>query len=312
MLRYNLQDSLVLSPSNNTDDNGFADSGIPTIEVMSANEYHEHFHDTEHYRLLCTSLSNIRYCKADIMGNFVTGTFRIPSKEALLGGHLSFSFYMADSQLIFIDDMNFCASVLKQISGFPMTEPRTISRFLLTFMEYLIKDDVFFLQHFEEMLTHLEEELVNKNDTSFNHKILQIRKKLASLSSYYEQLQDMGEALQQNLTGPQDEKTCLLFGLFADRSGRLYSNVQMLKEYSMQLREMHQTQVDMHQNQIMKFLTIVTTIFMPLTLIAGWYGMNFINMPELVSPYGYIVVCVLSLLIVLVEIWLFKIKNWFD
>ena len=48
----------------------------------------------------------------------------------------------------------------------------------------------------------------------------------------------------------------------------------MLKEYSMQLREMHQAQVDMRQNEIMKFLTIVTTIFMPLSLIAGWYGMN--------------------------------------
>ena len=49
----------------------------------------------------------------------------------------------------------------------------------------------------------------------------------------------------------------------------------------MQLREMHQTQVDIRQNEIMKFLTIVTTIFMPLTLIAGWYGMNFTYMPEI-------------------------------
>ena len=40
------------------------------------------------------------------------------------------------------------------------------------------------------------------------------------------------------------------------------------KEYSLQLREMHQTQVDMRQNQIMKILTIVTTVFLPLSLIA--------------------------------------------
>ena len=55
----------------------------------------------------------------------------------------------------------------------------------------------------------------------------------------------------------------------------MYDMVQTLKEYSMQLREMHQTQIDIRQNEIMKVLTIVTTLFMPLTLIAGWYGMNF-------------------------------------
>ncbi|MGJ5623990.1 hypothetical protein MYD03_00160 [Mediterraneibacter gnavus] len=62
--------------------------------------------------------------------------------------------------------------------------------------------------------------------------------------------------------------------------------VQTLKEYSMQLREMHQTQIDIRQNEIMKVLTIVTTLFMPLTLIAGWYGMNFAHMPELTAPGG--------------------------
>lgn len=85
----------------------------------------------------------------------------------------------------------------------------------------------------------------------------------------------------------------------------------MMKEYSMQLREMHQTQVDIRQNEIMKFLTIVTTVFMPLSLIAGWYGMNFVSMPELKFPYGYAVVCIVCLLIVALEIWFFKRKKWF-
>lgn len=79
----------------------------------------------------------------------------------------------------------------------------------------------------------------------------------------------------------------------------------------MQLREMHQTQVDIRQNEIMKFLTIVTTIFMPLTLIAGWYGMNFVHMPELSLRYGYVVICGICLLIMLIEIWFFKKKKWF-
>ena len=99
-------------------------------------------------------------------------------------------------------------------------------------------------------------------------RILAARKALSALSAYYEQLSDMGETLQQDAAERGNERDSLLFGLFSDKAGRLYSTVQMMKEYSMQLREMHQTQVDIRQNEIMKFLTIVTTVFMPLSLIA--------------------------------------------
>lgn len=142
-------------------------------------------------------------------------------------------------------------------------------------------------------------------------RILAARKALSALSAYYEQLSDMGETLQQDAAERGNERDSLLFGLFSDKAGRLYSTVQMMKEYSMQLREMHQTQVDIRQNEIMKFLTIVTTVFMPLSLIAGWYGMNFVSMPELKFPYGYAVVCIVCLLIVALEIWFFKRKKWF-
>ena len=68
---------------------------------------------------------------------------------------------------------------------------------------------------------------------------------------------------------------------------------------------------DIRQNEIMKVLTIVTTLFMPLTLIAGWYGMNFAHMPELTAPGGYGIICVVCLLLIAVEIWIFKKKGWF-
>ena len=66
----------------------------------------------------------------------------------------------------------------------------------------------------------------------------------------------------------------------------------------------------MKQNRIMTVLTVVTAIFMPLTLIVGWYGMNFVYMPELQSPFGYPAVMVVSLLIVLFCLIFFKKKKW--
>ena len=101
------------------------------------------------------------------------------------------------------------------------------------------------------------------------------------------------------------------FETLEKRLTRLSNVTDRLAEYSIQLREMHQTQVEMRQNQIMQFLTIVTTIFMPLTLITGWYGMNFKAMPELDTSYGYFIVIGVCILIIILEVIYFKKKKWF-
>lgn len=88
-------------------------------------------------------------------------------------------------------------------------------------------------------------------------------------------------------------------------------NAQNLREYSLQIRELYQTQIQMRQNKVMQLLTVVTTIFMPLTLLTGWYGMNFDRMPELHWEFGYAVVIGISVILVIVEIWYFKKKGWF-
>lgn len=64
-------------------------------------------------------------------------------------------------------------------------------------------------------------------------------------------------------------------------------------------------------NEIMKVLTIVSVIFMPLTFIVGVYGMNFSNMPELEEPYGYFITLASMLFLVLIMVLYFKWKKWF-
>ena len=70
----------------------------------------------------------------------------------------------------------------------------------------------------------------------------------------------------------------------------------------MQIREVYQSLIDERQNEIMKLLTIVTTIVLPLSLVAGWYGMNFTNMPELTWHYGYGFIILLSIVITILNI----------
>ena len=100
------------------------------------------------------------------------------------------------------------------------------------------------------------------------------------------------------------------FKLFSNRVSRLHDMVNSLLEYTVQIRDTYQSRLDVKQNRIMTVLTIVTTIFMPLTLIVGWYGMNFKYMPELDSVWGYPVVIIVSLLIVISSLLFFKRKKW--
>jgi magnesium transporter len=98
--------------------------------------------------------------------------------------------------------------------------------------------------------------------------------------------------------------------MFSNRMVRLFDVVSSLRVYTAQLCDLYQSQIDLKQNRIMTVLTVVTAIFMPLTLIVGWYGMNFVYMPELRSPYGYPAVIVGSVLIVVVCLLFFKRKKW--
>lgn len=87
--------------------------------------------------------------------------------------------------------------------------------------------------------------------------------------------------------------------------------MQLLRENMLQLRELYQSKQDARQNKIMGILTIVTTFFLPLTLITGWYGMNFAYMPELKWRYGYPVVILVALIIAVGEFIYFKRKKFF-
>lgn len=61
-----------------------------------------------------------------------------------------------------------------------------------------------------------------------------------------------------------------MFRMTEQQVGRLQAEAQALREYGIQVRELFQTEIDIRQNRIMKILTIVTTIFLPLPLVAGW------------------------------------------
>lgn len=252
-----------------------------------------------------------RFCKAERLHKATAGTYAMPRQQDLTGEKLTFGYCILEDRLIFLDDRSCVKDLLHQMEGYEMTDISDPRMVFFDFLEFLVKDDIVFLQSYEDSLNELEEDLLARKQDNFERRILQVRKELAVLGAYYEQLSDMGETLQQEAAERGWDHAELLFGLYDNKVGRLFDMVQMLKEYSNQLRELHQTRIGSRQNEIMQFLTIVTTIFMPLTLVAGWYGMNFVNMPELSAPHGYAIICLLCLVCLLLEFWVIRKNKWF-
>ena len=138
-------------------------------------------------------------------------------------------------------------------------------------------------------------------------RIQPIRKQLLTLRGYYDQIADMGRDLEENENRYFAKKQLRYFGTVADRADRLKYRTSHLLEYAQQVRDSYQAVIDAKQNENMQFLTMISTIFFPLTLITGWYGMNFQDMPELDG--GYPVIILVSILVVIVCIFIFKKKK---
>lgn len=161
----------------------------------------------------------------------------------------------------------------------------------------------------ENTIMQMEEDILSMQKVTMTANIMKIRREITMLSHYFAQMMDIAEELQQDENDLFQKDQLHHIRIFADRVQRYEQSVQMLKDYIIQVRELQQSQYDLNLNRMMYVFTIVTIIFLPLTLIVGWYGMNFTTMPELTWRYGYLFVIALSLITIVGCIWYFKKKD---
>lgn len=210
------------------------------------------------------------------------------------------------------DESDRIAKCFQEVMGRYQTEKQGLveavpEHFLYYFLDHFILDDRIILENMEFHMSELESHMLQERiNPGFINDILQWKRELMYIWNYYEQLIDLGEVLRDNENDMFPKENTRKFAIFTDRIHRLNQNVQHLKEYTVQLRETHDAMLDYNLNNIMKFFTVITTIFLPLTLIVGWYGMNFKYMPELDWRYGYLSVVIFSALVVLFLVIAFK------
>ena len=255
-------------------------------------------------------IENLFMTKAEVNYDSLTGSFIIPDRSDLLESSNRFAFALDERGIVFIDHDGYAASLVKRIAATKKWRYPGLERFIYDFLETIISGGLNMLERYEDEITIIEDRILEGNLTGELERNNEIRGELLKLKMYYEQLIDLGQELAENENDFFMSDNLRFFELFTARVTRLQGLVSTLKEYTMQVRELYQSELSVKQNRIMTVLTVVTTIIMPLTLVTGWYGMNFKYMPELDSPLAYPIVIGVVILMAISGIIYFKKKKW--
>ncbi|MBQ1534811.1 MAG: hypothetical protein IIZ64_08365, partial [Erysipelotrichaceae bacterium] len=212
--------------------------------------------------------------------------------------------------VIIVDDSGYVKKAMEEIARTKKWTAPCLERFLYDFLDHIVKDDLRIMEKYETELDEMETKIQNnERDISMNGANY-VRSSIRYLLTHYEQLMDVVQELDENENGFFAEENMRYFRSYMNRLDRLYNNAASLRDYSVQIRDYHRESIAVQQNNIMTLLTVVTSVFMPLTLITGWYGMNFRYMPELNVPVSYPIVFIVCILIVVVSLLYFKKKKW--
>ena len=249
--------------------------------------------------------------RAEVNYDSVTGGFNIPARENVPGENHAFSFSLDEKGIIFIDDEGFCNSIIRRIAGTKRLYNPCLERFLYDFLEQIIFHDREMLEGYDHTLDELEDRILDGNTEGVLEQIADIRNDLRDLKIHYTQLIDVCQEFEENENHFFKAENERYFHLVGQRIERLLEMLLTLVDFMIQLRDFCQSKIDEKQNRNLAFLTIISSIFMPLTLIAGWYGMNFKYMPELDKVWAYPLVFVVSVMIVVICIVFFKKNKWF-
>jgi len=176
----------------------------------------------------------------------------------------------------------------------------------------LVVDNYFNVMEFlREQLDEIEDLLVEYPDQNYIHRLHEIRKKIVTVRKY---VFGLLESLQNLISDEPNQIEESNYNYLRDIKDHVQYNfvlVESFKEDQRSLVELNQSNQSNNMNQVMKTLTIVASIFIPLTFIVGVYGMNFHYMPELTWKWGYFGVMGFMAVVTVLMVWYMKRKKWF-
>jgi len=166
------------------------------------------------------------------------------------------------------------------------------------------------LEDMEERIEKLEDDLIRQTAPAKLQSIHILKRELIFLRKSLWPLRETISSLQRSDSPLIDEPNALYFKDIFDHIIAIIDTVDTFRDMLSGMLDIYLSSASMKLNEVMKVLTIIATIFMPLTFLAGVYGMNFKYMPELELPWGYFAVLAVMLTIALLMLKFFRKKKW--
>jgi magnesium transporter len=183
--------------------------------------------------------------------------------------------------------------------------------YLLYVLLDAIVDNYFaILEKFGEKIESLEEQLVSDPDEKILQKIHSIKRELISLRKSVWPLRELVSGLQRSESPLISESTIIYFRDVYDHTIQVIDTVETFRDMVSGMLDIYLSSISNRMNAVMKVLTIIATIFIPLTFIAGVYGMNFKIIPELEWKWGYGAVWLVMLIVAACMLVYFRRKKW--
>jgi magnesium transporter len=260
----------------------------------------------------CRRANSLFRTEVEVYGGYSFTELRVPNGS---GDDDYIALFLKKNLILIIDIFDRDGSTMdifrRVVDRFP-AEKINAAKVVCSFMESLVSDSGAIIENARNNLVEMEEKIVNDDaGEDFNIELLDIKKDLLKFNNYYEQLLDISETLSDNDNDIFPEEDVIYISNLQSKMQRIVNDIDSLENSADHLGDAYSSSLDLKLNHSMKFFTVLTTIFFPITIIVGWYGMNFDSMAEFHWKYGYVFVIALSVLVVTVMMLIGKKRRWF-
>ncbi|MDI3487156.1 magnesium/cobalt transporter CorA [Methanolobus sp. WCC1] len=177
-------------------------------------------------------------------------------------------------------------------------------------LDSIVDNYFIIIEKFGEIIEDLEEELVDNPEPETLQNIHNLKKEMIYLRKSVWPLREVINGLDRSESDLIKDSTFVFLKDVYDHTIQVADAIETYRDILSGILDVYLSSVSNKMNEVMKTLTIIATIFIPLTFLAGMYGMNFSYMPELGWKWGYPAVWVINILIFISMYAYFRRKNW--
>ncbi|MDK2946513.1 magnesium/cobalt transporter CorA [Geotoga petraea] len=267
------------------------------------------------HKLTLEDISNINQrTKFETYENYVYIVVKLPElKENNLNFYQISIVLIGNNLIVFTEkEFSFIHEIIERLEkNKGIIRSKSVDYLLYSLLDIIIDEYFIILNHTAEELEDIDEEVTINPEQSQLLDLKEIKQSLIILKKNLISFRDLAMFFNKEDNEYVLKENLIYFRDLTDHILQISDNLDLLKDTTTNITEIYLSLIGNKTNEIMKVLTIISTIFIPLSFVAGLYGMNFSYMPELNWDFGYFYALGIMATMVVIMLIIFKIKKWF-